>query len=177
MSARKESKFVFVITITAKNGCYFVSVCVAEKEHLLAHYKSKEDIVGAGLRARPQDALSLTAVGIEVEKTIRYIAKKYENVQIENAVVMPNHIHLLVMLDDFESRHTGGHRNPPLHSVIGQLKSYTTKRYWEITGQKSKKLWQRGFYDRIIRNEAEFQRAWEYIEYNVLKEYGRENRV
>ncbi len=154
----------------SKNGCYFVTVCVAGKKHLLAHYKSKEDIVGAGLRARSQDALSLTAVGTDVEKAIRYIARNYENVQIENAVVMPNHIHLLVMLDDSEGRHTGEHGNPPLHSVIGQLKSYTTKWYREITGQKSEKLWQRGFYDRVIRNEAEFQRAWEYTEYNALKD-------
>ena len=59
----------------------------------------------------------------------------------------------------------------PLQGVIGQLKSYTTKRYREITGNKTDKLWQRGFYDRIIREEAEFQRAWEYIEYNALKNY------
>ena len=155
----------------SQNGCYFVTVCVTEKKHLLAHYKSKADIVGAGFHARPQDALILTDVGREVEKTIQYIAQNYENVKIENAVVMPNHIHLLILLDDFESRLTGGRGNPPLQGVIGQLKSYTTKRYREITGNKTDKLWQRGFYDRVIRNETEYLRAWEYIEYNALKEY------
>ena len=53
------------------------------------------------------------------------------------------------------------------------IKFYTTKRYREITGNQTNKLWQCGFYDRILRDEAEFQRAWEYIEYNALKEYGR----
>ena len=155
----------------SQNGCYFVTVCVAEKEHLLAHYKSKAEIVGAGLRARPQDALILSRLGREVEKTIQYIDRNYENVHIGNSIVMPNHIHLLVTLDDFESQQTGGRGNPPLQNIIGQLKSYTTKRYRELTHEKNAKLWQRGFYDRIVRNETEYLRAWEYIEYNALKEY------
>ena len=35
----------------SQNGCYFVIVCVKDKRHLLAHYKSRADIVGAGFRA------------------------------------------------------------------------------------------------------------------------------
>ena len=120
----------------SQNGCYFVTVCVKDKQHLLGHYKSKQEIVGAGLRARPQDDLVLSGLGREVEKTIQYIDRNYENVHIENAIVMPNHIHLLVTLDDFESRQAGGHGNPPLQNVIGQLKSYTTKRYRELTHEK-----------------------------------------
>ena len=159
----------------SQNGCYFVTVCVKDKQYLLGHYKAKQKIVGAGLRARPQDALVLSELGREVEKTIQYIDRNYDNVHIETAIVMPNHIHLLVTLDDFESRQTGGHGNPPLQNVIGQLKSYTTKRYRELTHKKDAKLWQRGFYEHIIRNETEFRRAWEYIEYNALKEYGKSN--
>ena len=160
----------------SQNGCYFVTVCVKDKQYLLGHYKAKQKIVGAGLRARPQDALVLSELGREVEKTIQYIDRNYENVHIENAIVMPNHIHLLVTLDDFESRQTGGRGNPPLQNVIGQLKSYTTKRYRELTHKKDTKLWQRGFYEHIIRNETEFQRAWEYIEYNALKEYAENEK-
>ncbi|MGN0554263.1 MAG: hypothetical protein ACI4LI_00020, partial [Candidatus Fimenecus sp.] len=76
----------------SQNGCYFVTVCVKDKQHLLGNYKSKQEIVGAGLRARPKDALILNALGREVEKTIQYIDRNYENVHIENAIVMPNHI-------------------------------------------------------------------------------------
>ena len=35
-----------------QNGCYFVTICVKDKRYLLAHYKSKEEIVGAGLLSR-----------------------------------------------------------------------------------------------------------------------------
>ena len=37
-------------------------------------------------------------------------------------------------------------------------------------------MWQKGFYDRVLRNETEFQRAWEYIEYNALKEYAENEK-
>ncbi len=36
----------------SQNGCYFVTMCVKDKRHLLAHYKSKKEIVGAGLLSR-----------------------------------------------------------------------------------------------------------------------------
>ena len=155
----------------SQNGCYFVTVCVKDKRHLLAHYKSKEEIVGAGLRARPQDAIVLTPLGYEVEKTIGYINTHYKDIDIENAIVMPNHIHLLITIDNIEARYTGGHGDPPLQDVIRNLKSYTTKKYWELTGEKNDVLWQRGFVDHIIRNQTDFEYHWNYIEYNALKEY------
>ena len=37
-------------------------------------------------------------------------------------------------------------------------------------------MWQKGFYDRVLRNETEFQRAWEYIEYNALKAYAENEK-
>ncbi len=155
----------------SQNGCYFVTVCVKGKRHLLAHYKSKEEIVGAGLRARPQDAIVLTPLGYEVEKSIEYINTHYKDIDIENAIVMPNHIHLLITIDNIEARYTGGHGDPPLQDIIRDLKSYTTKKYWELTGEKNDVLWQRGYVDHIIRNQSDFENHWNYIEYNALKEY------
>lgn len=155
----------------SQNGCYFVTVCAKDKRHLLAHYRSKADIVGAGLRARPRDAIVLTPLGKEVEKAIDYINIHYEDIDIENAIVMPNHIHLLITIDNIEARYTGGHGDPPLHDVIGRLKSYTTKKYWEITGDKNGVLWQKKYIDHIIRNQQDFEYHWNYIEYNALKEY------
>lgn len=155
----------------SQSGCYFVTVCVKDKRHLLAHYRSKQAIVGAGLRARPQDAIVLTPLGKEVEKAIDYINVHYDSISIENAIVMPNHIHLLTTIDSFGNENTGGHGVPPLQAVIGRLKSYTTKKYWEITGDENGVLWQRSYFEHIIRNQTDFERHWNYIEYNALKEY------
>ena len=70
---------------------------------------------------------------------------------------MPNHIHFIIVINK-----EGGHRSPPLQSVIGRMKSYTTKKY-------GSNLWQRSFYDHIIRGEADYQNIWEYINSNHLK--------
>ena len=155
----------------SQNGCYFVTVCVKDKRHLLAHYKSRTDIVGAGLRAYPREAIVLTPLGREVEKAIGYINTHYEDVDVENSIVMPNHIHLLITIDNIEARYTGRHGDLPLQDVIRNLKSYTTKKYWEICGDKNGVLWQSRYNDHIIRNQQDFEYHWNYIEYNALKEY------
>ena len=68
---------------------------------------------------------------------------------------MPNHIHFII-------KTTGGHGGPPLQDIIGRMKSFTTKQY-------GKTLWQRSFYDHIIRDEADYLRIAEYIQNNPAK--------
>lgn len=62
-------------------------------------------IVGEGLCALPK--IELTPIGNEIVNSIKYINKNYENVFIEKYVIMPNHIHLIVILDN----QTGGRGN------------------------------------------------------------------
>ena len=155
----------------SQNGCYFITICVKDKRHLLAHYRSKKNIVGAGLRARPQDAIVLTPLGREVEKAIDYINIHYKNITIDNAIVMPNHIHILLTIDNIDTKFSGGHGDPPLQDIIRNLKSYTTQKYWELSGNENGVLWQRSYIDHIIRNQTDFEQHWNYIEYNALKEY------
>ena len=57
---------------------------------------------------------------------------------------------------------TGGHGDPPLQDVIARLKSFTTHQY-------RKTLWQRSFYDHIIRNEKDYIEHYTYIENNPVK--------
>ena len=146
-------------------GAYFITICTAGRKKLL----SEIEIVGEGLCALPQT--KLTDIGQSVENNIRFINSKYPNIFTENYVIMPNHIHLLITIrennDNFYVS-TGGHGDPPLqkqeqlYNVIGRMKSYTDK----IFGGN---LWQRSFHDHIIRNEAEYEKIWNYIEYNAVK--------
>lgn len=134
----------------ASPGAYFVTVCTKNKEKLLA-----EISVGAGLCARPVS--QLTEIGQKVEAAILYMDKRYAHVTVDKYVVMPNHIHLLLTI-----RETGGHGDPPLHKLIGEMKSYTTHQFGAI-------LWQRGFYDHVIRGDEDYKKAWEYIETNPAR--------
>ena len=130
-------------------SAYFVTVCTKDKRCVLS------DIVGEGLCALPVN--KLTTIGNEVERCIEYIGENYPGVRIDKYVIMPNHIHMIIVLDN-----AGGHGNPPLQNIIGQLKSYTTNKY-------GKPLWQRSFHDHIIRGEKDYLKIWEYIDTNVLK--------
>ena len=131
-------------------GAYFITVCTKNRQNLLC------DIVGEGLCALP--SIKLFPIGLVIKESIEYINKKYIGVSINKYVIMPNHIHLLVRI----KTETGGHRAPPLQSIIGNFKSYTTHKYGGV-------LWQRSFYDHIVRNENEYNKIWEYIDQNPLK--------
>jgi len=126
----------------AENGAYFITICTKGKQKVLC------DIVGAGLCARPQ--VRLTYIGEQVKDVLSYISQKHTGVLLDTYVIM--------RID----RVTGGRGDPPLHKILGEFKSYTTHLYGEP-------LWQRSFYDHVIRGEADYREIAEYIENNPAK--------
>jgi len=130
-------------------GAYFVTICTRERKCILS-----EIFVGEGLCALPKSILS--PVGTIVEKSIQYINDNYEGVIIEKYVIMPNHVHLIVTLN------AEGDGTPSLQKVVGQLKSYTTKKYGDI-------FWQRSYHDHIIRNEEDYRKIWGYVDTNAAR--------
>ena len=96
---------------------------------------------------------------MEIENSIKYINENCKGVAIDKYVIMPNHIHLIVSLNQ-----TGGHGDPPLQipDVIGKIKSFTTHKF-------GKTLFQRSFHDHIIRDENDYLKIWNYIDTNPQK--------
>ena len=138
----------------ATPGAYFVTICTKGRKAVL----SKIELVGEGLRALPQT--KLTETGEMVEKSIQYIAHHIPSFSIDRYVIMPNHVHLLVQIT--ADSETGGHGGPPLHKIIGQFKSFTTHAYGAV-------LWQRSFYDHVIRGEQDYRDVWNYIDQNPAR--------
>ena len=95
------------------------------------------------------------SLGRLVEEAILAIPAHYPTVEVVRYSVMPNHVHLLLRLS------TEGN-NPTVSWVINQLKGIVTKR-------SGKQIWQKGFYDQVIRSESDFRSVGEYIEYNPAK--------
>ena len=137
-------------------------------------------IVGGGFHATPRAELSL--IGEEIVKTIDFIGNQNLNIIFDKYIIMPNHIHLLILIQNDQPGGRGlqgtpdlipaEHSkvgSPPLHRIIGQLKSFTNKKYNEINKTKNLILWQRSYYDRVIRNEQEYQDIWNYIDTNPIK--------
>jgi REP element-mobilizing transposase RayT len=118
--------------------------------------------VGADDSVRPSKLPQLTDLGRMVESCIHGIPAHLPNVRIDNYVIMPNHIHLLLQI----TADRGGQSRPPLQKIVQSFKSVTTRSAWNVG---LRKLWQRSFYDHIIRNDADYWRIWEYIEHNPLR--------
>ena len=125
-------------------GYYFITICTKDNQNLLGH-------VGTTALGRPQ--VELTPLGNCVDKTMQ-IANK-NNVKIDKYIIMPNHIHMIVVLEQ-----TADDRGrSSLQQVIRNIKSYTTK--WAGFS-----VWQARFYDHVIRNEQSYQKIWQYIDQN-----------
>ena len=149
----------------SKNGAYYVTFCVENRYEILGK------IVGSGFHARP--SVELSDIGIETQKSIEYICENDERIEIPKYVIMPDHVHMIVVLKDGAIGHdvggAVGHGSPTLQSAVGRIKSYTTKRWSDMCGTKHQSFWQSRFHDRIIRNENEYWEKWQYIDDNPAK--------
>lgn len=137
----------------SSNGAYFITICTKNKENLL--WKN----VGANC-VRPLDQLPLSKIGIVIENEIYKLNTVYENIKVDKYQIMPNHIHLIIFI--YEDSNGRTQFAPTTSRIIKQFKG-------SITKQIGFSIWQKSFYDRIIRNEKEYQSVWNYIHNNPLK--------
>ena len=106
--------------------------------------------------------MQLTAEGTVVDACLRRLTDDEIGIFIDKYVIMPNHIHVIVCIDGEK----GGQGRPPLQRVIQRFKSISTRLLWN---RGHKKLWQRSYYDHVIRNEADYLRTWQYIDENPAR--------
>ena len=132
----------------SQNGVYFVTICTEKKQKCLV------DVRRGGVLPRPS--------GIVVEKEILALVDRYD-IYIDKYVVMPNHVHILMTL-----RRAGlcPAPTPDLSAIVGAFKSLSTKAINKLDNAPGRKFWQRSYYDYAIRNEADYLRAWQYIDEN-----------
>lgn len=98
----------------------------------------------------------------------------YPNVVLDEYIIMPNHIHGILIIDYNTNSVVGDENFRPLHktdlsNVIKGFKIGVTKWCKENNYQKFK--WQRSFYERIIRNEKELFKIRKYVQQNPIKWY------
>lgn len=170
----------------SRSGAYFVTVCTQDRKCLFG------DIINA--------EIVLNESGKMIWKWWNEVNNKFQYVQTDEVIVMPNHFHGIIFID--ENTSVGAalcgrpiehqqpdqikgqpHRVAPtsLFDIMDWFKTMTTNGY--IQGVKKYKwepfpgkLWQRNYFDRIIRNETELNKIREYILNNPLKwELDKEN--
>jgi len=92
---------------------------------------------------------------------IKNIEKVYNGVSLSKYVIMPNHVHLLLVFSNMPNAGRDSSR-PMLQTIIRSFKTLTTR-------QIGCPIWQDGFYEHVTRNEEDYMRIWQYIENNPAK--------
>ncbi len=137
----------------SQGGAYFITMCTKGMREVL--WENARGV--PGYSEQPQQ---LSQYGLAIKNEVKGIGAVYGNcIVVDKYVIMPNHIHLIILLQG-----DGGRRQvaPTISRIIQQFKGAVTK-------QIGSSLWQRSFHDHIIRNEREYQKIWQYIDENPLK--------
>jgi putative transposase len=157
-------------------GAYFVTICTQNRAYLFGQMVDGEMVLSDG--------------GRMVQTVWDEMPVHYEGVAIETFIVMPNHIHGIIVLVGAATggRPPSGQAQGPaptigisLPDVVQRFKTMTTKRYVDGVRQRRwppfpGRLWQRGYYEHIIRDEESLDRIRQYIDDNPAQwELDREN--
>ena len=133
------------------NGAYFITVCTKDRKNLFAP-------VGA-------DSISARMV----KRTFLETIKRYPCVESPVFVVMPNHFHAIITISraDMESA-------PTVSEIVQSFKRHSTLEYIKLVKQGvllpfDRQIWQRSFYDHVIRGQADYDEIYRYIEENPLR--------
>ena len=135
-------------------GAYFITICTKDRKELLSSITTHGT---DGITSFAENRLS--AYGMVCEKYINNINTKYENVTVDKYVIMPNHIHLIILL------HGTMRTLSPAQNIENIIRSLKTL----ITKEAKIPIWQRSYHDHIIRGEKDYNKIWEYIDTNVIK--------
>ena len=133
-------------------NAYFITICTQDRKNLFW--------TDVGTAIGRLENIPLTNLGMMVKQVIYDITRHYPAITVDHAVVMPNHIHLLLQINtDIDGRPMAA---PTISTVINQTKGAASKMAG-ISG------WQTGFYDHVIRNDNDYRDIWNYIEGNPGK--------
>lgn len=112
--------------------------------------------VGEGL-APPE--MKLSVIGNAVKEQLLSIHNRYKNVTIENYVIMPNHLHMIMRLENpcdySDSADKCSTQLDTLHDIICSFKSLATRSCRQIGFNNP--VWQRSYFEHIIRNEDDYK--------------------
>ncbi|MBR4721319.1 MAG: transposase [Clostridia bacterium] len=133
-------------------NAYFITICTKNKKQILSQITVGDDDLIV-----PKNHLS--KYGLICDKYIKNISMVYENVTVDKYVIMPNHIHLIITIKGTMMA------SSPTKSISNIIRSFKTL----VSKEIGNSIWQRSYYDHIIRSEADYQSVWEYIDTNILK--------
>ena len=140
-------------------GGYFLTICTSERRNYFWKDTDASDNTVGTIIDRPQD-IELSPYGKIVDDAINNIPNVYPSLDVDCYVIMPDHIHILVIIhaDEYGRPMVA----PTMSRVVQQLKGYVTKRIGCV-------IWQKLFVDHVIRNRKDYEEHVRYIAENPMR--------
>lgn len=151
----------------SQGGFYFVTICVNERLPLFGRIVD--------------DVMHLDEAGIIIEEQFRLLPQRYPHIICREYMVMPNHFHCIIQIMDVKdvqldsvpvgagsarpnnmANDTGGQPPPLRRASLGEIIGYFKYRTTRILN-RSTRLWQRNYYEHIIRNQRSYDEISCYI--------------
>ena len=139
-------------------GVFFLTICTQNRRCVLSR------VVGTGVLDGPR--IELTPYGMIADKYIKQLNGFYDHISVESYVIMPNHIHILLVVRDSGPSRTPVPtiQNSTVSRFISTLKRFCNKEYGE-------NIWQYRSNDHIIRNREDYEEHLKYIYENPMRWY------
>lgn len=177
----------------SKGSAYFVTICTRNGDLILSKPPKLILVVGVALAAthspetppnpetnhEPDSAhlLELTPIGKIVDRNWRTLPERFPMVSLDEYVIMPNHLHGIVVINEQDQsgqcdagKRVGARPTPTLGAVFGAFKSmsiHDVLAHIEENGlDMIGKIWQRNYFERVIRNERDLDKIRTYIRNN-----------
>ena len=131
---------------------YFVTICTNQKKHLFGEPNQLNDY------------------GRIAAEEFENVHTHFDRIKIDKYVIMPNHVHAIIIIgcDGKTCSETERSRPfPTLSTIVELYKSGVSKRIHIIN--KEIEVWQKHYYDHIIRNRNDYSEIWKYIDNNPIK--------
>ena len=149
--------------IDYSNGVFFVTICTNHKAHLFGEIHGTQ--------------MHYSRIGLMASECINEIERHHPEAKVLNAVVMPNHVHLLLHVEWHPSDNSCDIvPNNPMAEVAnrkGRCSTIVSLFKGSVTRKAHQNgipfAWQRGFYDYVVRSQDELAQIYDYISNNVVR--------
>ena len=142
-------------------AAYFITICTYNKKCLF--WASKQpNFVGEDI-ILPPESVNLSAIGKVVKQSIESIPVHYPNIEVWDYVIMPNHVHMILVIPEACGRMISSPTNKgSVLTAVGQMKRHVSK----VIG---KPIWQKSFHDHVIRDRQDYEKIAKYIYENPIR--------
>jgi len=147
----------------SRAGAYYVTICVQDRDMLLGKVVDGQ--------------IKLNEYGKMVAYTWNDLPNHHPHVCLDEFVIMPNHVHGVIIIDVGAGSVGAGsepaptktkHKQHGLPEIIRQFKTFSARRINNIRQTSGIHVWQRNYFEHVIRNENELHRIQKYIIENPL---------